>query len=164
MADDARTPSLMKKTKSQLVDIILRKDDVHKRLIDEKEKLVADYENLQNNFKLITEDRDALQLRVCELIDNIQEGAAACDAKNLTISQLTEVNKNLEERCNSLESFNEDLKEHTDELTCIVKDRDDLISTLNREYSDFKTNTYPKVILVSIVVSFVIGFTLGYVF
>lgn len=157
MADDARTPGLMKKTKSQLVDIILRKDDVHKRLVNDKEKLVADYENLQNQFKIVTEDRDALQLRVCELTDNIQEGAAACDA-------IKEENKLLQGRCNSLESFNEDLKEHTDELTCIVKDRDDLISTLRHEYSNFKMNVYPKVILVSIIVSFVIGFTLGYVY
>lgn len=67
MADEKTTKSLERKTKKELIEIILRKDSVerdlretNKNLSEDKKKCEADIENQENAFLTLSANHDAL--------------------------------------------------------------------------------------------------------
>lgn len=67
MADEKTTKSLERKTKKELIEIILRKDsverdlrEINKGLIEDKKKCEADIENQENAFLTLSANHNAL--------------------------------------------------------------------------------------------------------
>lgn len=102
-ADKCRRTKLRKKSVDELVNIILRKDDVERK----SSKTIDTYKKLQiTNEKRIENLKDSLDKS--EEIQSTQEQTIAAlnatiDNKNKSISSLEEHNKDLYGRINSLE-------------------------------------------------------------
>ena len=67
MADEKTTKSLERKTKKELIEIILRKDsverefrEINKNLSEDKKKCETDIENQENAFLTLSANHDAL--------------------------------------------------------------------------------------------------------
>lgn len=80
MADEKTTKSLERKTKKELIEIILRKDsvekdlrEINKGLSEDKKKCEADIENKENAFLTLSSNHDTL----------INDYRDCCDANTL---------------------------------------------------------------------------------
>lgn len=60
MADEKTTKSLERKTKKELIDIILRKDSVERDLRETNKVLTADKESLSEKIKTLNDEIDEL--------------------------------------------------------------------------------------------------------
>lgn len=74
---DKTNTSLMKKTKVQLIEIILRKDDVERKLTKELNDAILHYNNEHDSVNKLTKELKCLEERhedvLNELSDNIYE-------------------------------------------------------------------------------------------
>lgn len=61
--------SLMRKTKSELVEIILRKDEIERNLREDIKETINQYKNTQNNFEHISYIHDTLKNNYEEICD-----------------------------------------------------------------------------------------------
>jgi chromosome segregation ATPase len=107
--------ALMRKTKQQLVNIILRKDDIHKSLNDDILKLTSSLEDKDKLYNNLREQVKQLNKKIVDLNDVIK-------SRNTYILNLEDLNKNLDkDRDNAILKAN-DLAEACDEYASRIQE------------------------------------------
>lgn len=102
--------ALMRKTKQQLVDIILRKDEVHKKLnddIDELNKKLADkddYDKLKEQVRQLSKTNDYLNNHLKAYINDIEELAYDKEALVKELEEAAIKSNDLVESCDEYAS------------------------------------------------------------
>ena len=80
MAEQKQTTSLMKKTKSQLIDIILRKDDIEVELQEKIKKANNDYKKLldtnNQNYYNVESVKKQLEVKTDRINELLEENAS----------------------------------------------------------------------------------------
>lgn len=125
---EERTNSLMNKTKKQLIEIILRKDDVHRKLNGTIEDMKAHIQVIEKDHKELVEEHNKVISKNNQLItDNVKLSNDLNDVsgkfeqhKKGTINQLAALNRDystLKVQHTKLEVDVESYKDEIDNLT-----------------------------------------------
>ena len=128
--------SLMKKTKKELVDIILRKDDVENNYINEIKSLKALNEDLTSELNIRKKQHSDDVAKIEELNSVIAEAK---------LNHSNEMRKSVVDAQNTIN----DLNDQIDTYKSVISNKDKLIVTL-RKYN--KINSYCIVLLCILII------------
>jgi hypothetical protein len=83
---------LMKKTKAQLVEIILRKDDVERKLTKELSDMILHYNDEHDSVNKLTHELKCLEERHEDVLDELSNNIYENEVKSKKIKQLNAAN------------------------------------------------------------------------
>lgn len=80
--------SLIKKTKAQLIEIILRKDDVERKLTKKLNDVILHYNDEQNNVNKLTKELKCLEERHEDVLNELSNNIYENEIKSNKIKKL----------------------------------------------------------------------------